>query len=154
MRARERPAGRDAHNAVCHCRLHPANTPCVTAQWVVGAARVLAGGAPVIIQTSQAVCVPTGQGLRVSNTQTKGLRDMNIDFPYHFDSRGRTAEVDYDAHIRDLIEEVLFTAPGERVNGRISAAAFCSWFSRQTATSSPLPRNTLSRVRSSNTSVT
>ena len=41
---------------------------------------------------------------------------MNIDFPYHFNSRGRTAEVDYDAHIRDLIEQVLFTAPGERVN--------------------------------------
>jgi phage baseplate assembly protein W len=41
---------------------------------------------------------------------------MNIDFPYHFDVRGRTAEVDYDAHIRDLIEQVLFTAPGERVN--------------------------------------
>jgi Bacteriophage baseplate protein W len=41
---------------------------------------------------------------------------MNIDFPYHFDTRGRTAEVDYDAHIRDLIEQVLFTAPGERVN--------------------------------------
>lgn len=41
---------------------------------------------------------------------------MNIDFPYHFDSRGRTAEAGYDAHIRDLIEQVLFTAPGERVN--------------------------------------
>lgn len=41
---------------------------------------------------------------------------MNIDFPYHFDSHGRTAAVDYDAHIRDLIEQVLFTAPGERVN--------------------------------------
>jgi phage baseplate assembly protein W len=41
---------------------------------------------------------------------------MNVDFPFHFDSRGRTAEVDYDAHIRDLIEQVLFTAPGERVN--------------------------------------
>ena len=41
---------------------------------------------------------------------------MNIDFPYHFNSRGRTAEIDYDAHIRDLIEQVLFTAPGERVN--------------------------------------
>ena len=41
---------------------------------------------------------------------------MNVDFPYHFDSRGRTAEADYDAHIRDLIEQVLFTAPGERVN--------------------------------------
>ncbi len=41
---------------------------------------------------------------------------MNIAFPYHFDARGRTAAVDYDAHIRDLIEQVLFTAPGERVN--------------------------------------
>jgi hypothetical protein len=41
---------------------------------------------------------------------------MNIDFPIHFDGRGRTAEVEGDAHIRDLIEQVLFTAPGERVN--------------------------------------
>ena len=41
---------------------------------------------------------------------------MNLDFPYHFNARGRTAEVDDDAHIRDLIEQVLFTAPGERVN--------------------------------------
>jgi phage baseplate assembly protein W len=41
---------------------------------------------------------------------------VNIDFPYHFDTRGRTADVDYDAHIRDMIEQVLFTAPGERVN--------------------------------------
>jgi len=41
---------------------------------------------------------------------------MNIDFPLHFDERGRTAETDYDSHIRDLIEQVLFTAPGERVN--------------------------------------
>ena len=41
---------------------------------------------------------------------------MNIDFPLHFDGRGRTAEADSDAHIRDMIEQVLFTAPGERVN--------------------------------------
>jgi phage baseplate assembly protein W len=41
---------------------------------------------------------------------------MNLAFPYHFDPRGRTAETDYDTHIRDLIEQVLFTAPGERVN--------------------------------------
>ncbi len=41
---------------------------------------------------------------------------MNIDFPYHFDPRGRTAVADYDKHIRDLIEQVLFTTPGERVN--------------------------------------
>jgi phage baseplate assembly protein W len=41
---------------------------------------------------------------------------MNVDFPYRVDDRGRTAEVDRDAHIRDMIEQVLFTAPGERVN--------------------------------------
>ena len=41
---------------------------------------------------------------------------MNIDFPYHFDSRGRTATITYDDHIRDMIEELLFTNPGERVN--------------------------------------
>lgn len=41
---------------------------------------------------------------------------MQIDYPYHFDGRGRTAETTDDDHIRDLIEQVLFTAPGERVN--------------------------------------
>jgi phage baseplate assembly protein W len=39
----------------------------------------------------------------------------NIDFPYHFDSRGRTAAADDADHIRDLIYQVLFTSPGERV---------------------------------------
>jgi phage baseplate assembly protein W len=41
---------------------------------------------------------------------------MNIDFPWHFDGRGRTATADDDEHIRDMIELLLFTAPGERVN--------------------------------------
>jgi phage baseplate assembly protein W len=41
---------------------------------------------------------------------------MNIDYPYHFDARGRTAETGYEDHIRDMIEQVLFTSPGERVN--------------------------------------
>lgn len=36
-------------------------------------------------------------------------------FPYHVDARGRTAETDRDGHIRDMIEQVLFTSPGERV---------------------------------------
>jgi phage baseplate assembly protein W len=40
----------------------------------------------------------------------------NIDYPYHFDPRGQTAETDDEDHARDLIEQVLFTAPGERVN--------------------------------------
>jgi phage baseplate assembly protein W len=39
----------------------------------------------------------------------------DIDFPYHFSGLGRTATTDRDDHIRDLIEQVLFTAQGERV---------------------------------------
>lgn len=39
----------------------------------------------------------------------------HVDFPYHFDGRGRTAQTDDADHIRDLIEQVLLTAPGERV---------------------------------------
>jgi hypothetical protein len=41
---------------------------------------------------------------------------MNIAFPYRYDGRGRTAEVDAERHVRELIEQLLFTAPGERVN--------------------------------------
>jgi phage baseplate assembly protein W len=41
---------------------------------------------------------------------------MNIDFPLHFDERRRTASTGDDEHLRDLIEQVLFTTPGERVN--------------------------------------
>lgn len=41
---------------------------------------------------------------------------MNIDFPFHFDQRGRTAETGEDEHLRDLLEQFLFTNAGERVN--------------------------------------
>ena len=41
---------------------------------------------------------------------------MEIDFPYSIDGMGRTASTDQDDHIRDMIEQVRFTAPGERVN--------------------------------------
>jgi uncharacterized protein len=41
---------------------------------------------------------------------------MNIDFPFHFDERGRSARTSEDEHIRDLIEQLLLTNPGERVN--------------------------------------
>lgn len=41
---------------------------------------------------------------------------MNIGYPFGFDNNGRTAATDDDRHIRDLIEQVLFTTPGERVN--------------------------------------
>ena len=45
--------------------------PCVTAQWVVGATRVFAGGQPVLLQDSQAVCTPTGTPLTVVVTQVR-----------------------------------------------------------------------------------
>jgi phage baseplate assembly protein W len=44
------------------------------------------------------------------------MEAMQIDYPFHFDGSGRTARTGDDDHIRDLIEEVLFTSPGERVN--------------------------------------
>ena len=41
---------------------------------------------------------------------------MNVDFPYRLDNRGRTADATLENHIRDLIEQIIFTTPGERVN--------------------------------------
>jgi uncharacterized protein len=39
----------------------------------------------------------------------------HLDHPWHIDALGRTAQTDDAGHLRDLIEQVLFTAPGERV---------------------------------------
>lgn len=50
--------------AITGCALTGTSAPpCATAQWVVGAVRVLAGGVPVLVQSGTAVCVPTGTGL-------------------------------------------------------------------------------------------
>jgi phage baseplate assembly protein W len=40
----------------------------------------------------------------------------NIAFPFRFDGGGRTAQTTDDDHIRVLIQQVLFTSPGERLN--------------------------------------
>jgi uncharacterized protein len=40
---------------------------------------------------------------------------MNVNYPYQFDGRGRTLDPQQD-YVRQLIEQVLFTSPGERVN--------------------------------------
>jgi hypothetical protein len=59
---------------VAGCALPPppaANGPCVTAQWVVGATRVLAGGQPVLVQSSQAICAPTGTPLQILLSQLR-----------------------------------------------------------------------------------
>jgi uncharacterized protein len=41
---------------------------------------------------------------------------MHIDFPWSFDNRGRTTETGDDGHVRDMLELLIFTDPGERVN--------------------------------------
>jgi hypothetical protein len=41
---------------------------------------------------------------------------MNVNFPYQFDGRGRTQEAAMQDYVTELIEQVLFTSPGERVN--------------------------------------
>lgn len=40
----------------------------------------------------------------------------HVDFPFRVDGRGRSALTDGADHVRDLVEQVLFTSPGERVN--------------------------------------
>lgn len=39
----------------------------------------------------------------------------NVNFPFQFDGRGRTFDPQQD-YVRQLVEQVLFTLPGERVN--------------------------------------
>jgi hypothetical protein len=63
-----------ATHVIAGCTLPPptaANGPCVTGQWVTAATRVFAGGMPVLLQDSQAICVPTGTPLVVIATQTR-----------------------------------------------------------------------------------
>ena len=57
---------------VAGCPL-PSNAggPCVSAQWIAGAARVMAGGAPVVIQGGSAICTPTGVPLVVLQAQPR-----------------------------------------------------------------------------------
>ncbi len=58
---------------VAGCAFAPpgGNGPCVTAQWIVGAARVFSNGAPVVVQSSTSVCAPTGTPLIPAVTQTR-----------------------------------------------------------------------------------
>jgi len=51
----------------------PLESPCVTAQWVVGAERVTSEGQPVVIMTGMATCVPTGTPQGPVNAQTRAI---------------------------------------------------------------------------------
>ncbi|HYW47849.1 MAG TPA: hypothetical protein VE959_33590 [Bryobacteraceae bacterium] len=59
---------------VAMCALPPpiaANGPCATAQFITGATRVFSGGLPVLVFSSQAICVPTGTPLLVLAAQPR-----------------------------------------------------------------------------------
>ncbi len=47
------------------------NGPCVTAQWVSSATRLLSGGIPLLLLDSQAICTPTGTPLTIAVTQVR-----------------------------------------------------------------------------------
>lgn len=60
--------------AVAGCTLPPptaANGPCITAQWLSGTTRVLSNGQPLLVQSSQAICAPTGTPLLIIASQTR-----------------------------------------------------------------------------------
>jgi uncharacterized Zn-binding protein involved in type VI secretion len=59
--------------SVAGCAFVPpgGNGPCVTAQWIVGAARVLIGGQPAALLTGQSICTPTGTPLMPVTSQAR-----------------------------------------------------------------------------------
>jgi len=60
--------------AIAGCSLTGTSVPpCATGQWVVGAARVTAGGVPVAILSGSSTCTPTGTPLMPVVTQTRVL---------------------------------------------------------------------------------
>lgn len=65
--------------AVAGCTMPPppsGNGPCVTAQWTTGGSmRVQSGGQPLLLQTSQAICTPTGTPLQIVSTQARATAE-------------------------------------------------------------------------------
>jgi hypothetical protein len=59
---------------VAGCAFPPppaANGPCITAQFVTAATRVMAVGLPVLLMDSQAICAPTGTPVIIAVTQPR-----------------------------------------------------------------------------------
>ncbi len=60
--------------AIAACALTGTGAPpCVTGQWVLGATRVVAGGAPLVTMAGQSVCIPTGTPMLPVVLQTRVL---------------------------------------------------------------------------------
>jgi hypothetical protein len=59
---------------VAGCTMPPPNAgngPCVTATWLSGTTRVTSMGQPLLVQSSQSICTPTGTPLSILVTQTR-----------------------------------------------------------------------------------
>ena len=59
---------------IAGCTMPPptaGNGPCVTAQWITAATRIISNGQPLLLLDSQAICTPTGTPLQVVVTQTR-----------------------------------------------------------------------------------
>lgn len=46
-------------------------SPCVTAQWITAATRILSNGMPVLLMDSQAICLPDGSPIMIVTTHTR-----------------------------------------------------------------------------------
>lgn len=60
--------------AIAGCTFPPpptANGPCVTGQWLIGTTRVTSNGQPLLVQSSQGICAPTGTPLLIVMTQMR-----------------------------------------------------------------------------------
>ncbi len=44
------------------------------------------------------------------------MLEIQVGFPFQLDAQGLVVSPDYDVHVYELIEQLLFTSPGERVN--------------------------------------
>jgi hypothetical protein len=62
----------DIYNvAGCPFNVSGSPVPCVTAEWYLVATRVTADSVPVLLQNSQAACIPNGTGVNIIVTQTR-----------------------------------------------------------------------------------
>ena len=57
--------------AGCVFNISGAPSPCITAQWITAAVRVLSNGMPVLLMDSQAICAPNGTPLLITVTQPR-----------------------------------------------------------------------------------
>src|SRR5262249_33359710 len=97
---------------------------CTSVQWTMASTRVFVVGRPLMLQSAPGAPGGGVLGLGPSLFPAVGREapgdqgggDVNAAFPLTFDAQGRTSGVDSARHIRDMVELLLFTSPGERVN--------------------------------------